>query len=78
MLIKIVKVIIGLLTQPTSSCFQLEPNSTFLKIIVYHHLLNLQPKTESRGSPNNNDYDVPEGYERHAHRGNMPLLFSSG
>ena len=45
---------------------------------MFHHLLNLQTQTRNRGSPNNNDYYIPEGYERPARIGNRPLLFSSG
>ena len=32
----------------------------------------------SRGSPNNNATNFPEVYERPVHKGNKPLLFSSG
>lgn len=79
MIFIIEKVVKSLLTQATNLCFFYQLNLIFiLKKIVYHHLLNLQSKTENRGSPNNNDYYIPEGYERHAHIGNTPLLFSSG
>lgn len=43
-----------------------------------HHLLNLLSQTTNTGSPNNNENDIPDVYERPIHIGNRPLLFSSG
>ncbi len=45
---------------------------------MFHHLLNLQSQTINRGSPNNNETDIPDVYERPVHRGNRTLLLSSG
>ena len=44
---------------------------------MFHHLLNLKSQTRYKGSPNNNGNDVPEVYERPAHKiGQIPAFLS--